>query len=63
MDAGDWFLVGFLALSALLATICWIAEGPPPDEFPFNWCPIDCWPDKGQDEPCDDCPYLAPPHP
>ncbi len=28
------------------------------EEFPFNWCPLDCWPPSGQKEPCEDCPYL-----
>ena len=47
--------VGFIVILALLVII--YRKGfKVYEEFPYNWCPLDCWPPSWQKEPCKDCP-------
>lgn len=60
MSDGEISVICFFALLCILVLIVWIASGEwkVPDKFPWNWCITECWPPPGQEEPCDDCPYL-----
>lgn len=62
MSEGALCILGFCTILLLLVAI--MRKGfEVYDEFPFNWCPMECWPPQGQKEPCEDCPYLAAPRP